>query len=66
MNAKEYDLIEYYGGDDEFWVVGNIILYGGKFVSAEITDTTISSANEVNHVREFLEEVAAFIDGGCE
>jgi len=66
MNAKEYNLIECHSGDDEFWVVGNIILDGGKFVSAEIMDTTISSVNEVNQVREFLDEVAAFIDGESE
>jgi len=63
MNAKEYNLIECHGGDDEFWVVGNIILDGEKFVSAEITDNIITSIKEVNQVREFLDEVAAFIDG---
>jgi hypothetical protein len=57
VKPNEYTMLEYLDDNDEFSVIGRIIMDGAKFVSAEVTCDIIMDADELAQVRAFLDVV---------
>ena len=60
LNKRTYKAVEF--TDDDDMVVGMIWKDGSKFVDAEIIDNCITNSTDLDSVREFLDEVDAFVN----
>ena len=60
LNCKKYEVLEY-TEDDEWPIVGNVMLKSGEFCSAEIINNMVFNEHDINMVRMFLDEVYRFI-----
>lgn len=57
VKPTEYKMLEYLDDNDEFSVIGRIIMQDEKFVSAEVVCDIITDIDELNQVRAFLDVV---------
>lgn len=60
MKCEQHELLEY-TGEDEFSLIGNIILKDGEFCSAEIIDSIVITMQDVYSVRAFLDKIEDMI-----
>lgn len=57
VKPNEYTMLEYLDDNDEFSVIGRIIMQDEKFVSAEVVCDIIMDADELAQARAFLDVV---------
>lgn len=62
MKKDKYNIINFTEAGADYWLVGNIVVDGNKFIGATIVRPVIDSIKEINNIRSFLNEVEKLIN----